>query len=332
MNIAVLGSGGWGTALALVLLKNHHTVTLYSHTEEESEVLRRTRQNPLLPGVSLPEALHCRAGFQGLEAAQLVVVAVPSFAVRQTAAQIRSLLHPEAVLVSVSKGIEKGTHLRLSEVIREETGGRFPVAVLMGPSHAEEVARGLATGCVAASLQREVAEFVQDAFWCEGFRVYTGSDIIGVEIGAALKNVMALCAGICVGKGFADNTKALLMTRGLAEMARLGVALGGRRETFAGLTGMGDLIVTCTSLNSRNNRAGICLGQGDSIDLAMQKVGAVVEGYYAVEAAHSLAKDMGVDMPITEAAYRVLYEGADLDSIFRELMLREKGREWREDW
>ncbi len=332
MKAAVLGSGGWGTALAMLLLDNGHQVTLWSYTEEESKRLEFTRANPLLPDIALPAGLAYTCSLDCAADSDVVVIATPSFAVRETARNLRAHLKAGMVLVSVSKGIEKESSLRLSQVIREETGGEYPVAVLSGPSHAEEVARKMPTGCVSACEDRSVAEFVQDLFLNDYFRVYSSPDTIGVELGAALKNVMALCAGCCTGMGLGDNTKAMLMTRGLTEVARLGVALGGKRETFAGLAGMGDLIVTCTSLNSRNNRAGILMGGGMAPEEAVRQIGAVVEGYFAVDSARTLAHRVGVEMPITEAAYRVLYEGASMSSMLRELMGREKRHEVEESW
>ncbi|MBP1758346.1 MAG: Glycerol-3-phosphate dehydrogenase [Firmicutes bacterium] len=332
MKVAVLGSGGWGTALAMLLLGNGHQVKLWSHTGEESKRLELTRENPLLPDITLPSGLSYTCSLDCVTDCDVIVMATPSFAVRRTARDLKGLLKAGTVIVSVSKGIEKDTSLRLSQVIREETGGEYPVAVLSGPSHAEEVARKMPTGCVSACEDRAVAEFVQDLFLNEYFRVYTSPDTIGVELGAALKNVMALCAGCCSGMGLGDNTKAMLMTRGLTEVARLGVALGGKRETFAGLAGMGDLIVTCTSLNSRNNRAGILIGGGMAPEEAVSKIGAVVEGYFAVDSARTLARRLGVEMPITEAAYRVLYEGAGMADMLKTLMLREKRHEVEESW
>ena len=255
MKIAVLGSGGWGTALAMLLAENGHTVTLWSYLEEESRRLQQTRENPLLPGVTLPESLSYTWDLSCVRGCGVVVMATPSFGVRSTAEGIRGMLTPETILVSVSKGIEKGSSLRMTEIIRQATGDLCPVVALSGPSHAEEVARRVPTAVVSACPDQAAAETVQDLFLNDRFRVYSSSDVVGVELGAALKNVMALCTGCCTGMGYGDNTKAMLMTRGLAETARLGVALGGRRETFAGLAGMGDLIVTCTSMNSRNYRA-----------------------------------------------------------------------------
>ena len=255
MKIAVLGSGGWGTALALVLLENGHDVTLWSYTEEESAVLRQTGENPMLKGVALPKELKLTSDLACVKGCGAVVLATPSFAVRTTAKDAASLLEPGAVLVSVSKGIEKDTSLTLTDAIEQEVGDAHPIVALSGPSHAEEVGRHIPTVVVSASKDRSAAEQVQDLFMNERFRVYASDDVVGVELGAALKNVIALCAGISDGMGYGDNTKAALMTRGLTEIARLGVAMGGRRETFAGLSGVGDLIVTCTSMHSRNRRS-----------------------------------------------------------------------------
>lgn len=332
MKIAVLGSGGWGTALAMLLVENGHEVTLWSHHAEESQQLQRTRENHLLPGVRLPDNLNYTWDLSCVQGCGAVVMATPSFGVRDTAEKIQAYLTPETILISVSKGIEKGTSLRMTEIIRQATGDVCPVAALSGPSHAEEVARRVPTAVVSACPDWKTAEQVQDLFINDRFRVYSSSDIIGVELGAALKNVMALCTGCCRGMDFGDNTNAMLMTRGLVEMARLGVALGGRWETFAGLAGMGDLIVTCTSMNSRNYRAGILIGQGMPVQQAIAEIGAVVEGYYAVDSARELAQQVGVEMPITQAAYEVLYEGRNPREALQALMRREKRHETEETW
>ena len=332
MKITVLGSGGWGTALSLLLLDNGNDVTLWSFAEKEAEALRATRENPMLKGVALPEALKITTSMDVLADSELVVMATPSFAVRETARKAAPLLRQDAVVVSVAKGIEKDTALCLTQIIEEELKGKGRVVALSGPSHAEEVGRRVPTGCVAASTDMAAAELVQDVFMSPRFRVYTNSDVLGVELGAALKNVLALCCGVSDGMGLGDNTKALLMTRGMTEMARLGVALGGRKETFAGLSGMGDLIVTCTSMHSRNRRCGILVGQGKSVEEAMKEVGATVEGYYAALSAHQLAEKAGVEMPICECAYRVLYEGQSVREVVGALMSRNKKREVDESW
>ena len=324
MKITVLGSGGWGTALALVLCDNGHDVTLWSHSPEKAGQMAQTRENSLLKGVLLPESLHITGELDCLSDAELVISAPPSFAVRATGEKIRPYLRPETVLVTVSKGIERETGLRMSQVLQETTGNIRKVVALSGPSHAEEVGRKLPTGCVSACPDRAAARFVQDAFMNDYFRIYTSYDIIGVELAAALKNVVALSCGICTGLGLQDNTKALLMTRAMAEITRLGEQLGGTRRTFGGLAGMGDLIVTCTSLHSRNYRAGILIGQGKSVQTAMEEVGAVVEGYYAAESVYQLAEKEQVEMPICRCAYEVLYRGKQARDVVRELMGRAK--------
>jgi len=332
MKITVLGSGAWGTALAMLLLENGNDVTLWSFLEEESRVLRETHENPFLKGVKLPDEMKFTTDMAAVKGCGLVVVATPSFAVRSTAARLRELADPGTILVSVSKGIEKDSSLRLSQVIEEEVGDKCPVVVLSGPSHAEEVGRHIATGVVAAADDLAVAERVQALFMNPRFRVYTSDDKVGTEICAALKNVVALCAGCCDGMGYGDNTKALLMTRGMAEMARLGVALGGRKETFTGLAGMGDLIVTCCSMHSRNRRCGILIGQGKPVQEAIAEIGAVVEGYYAAANARALARKAGVEMPIAQAAYEVLYESRDVRGVVVDLMSRAKRSELEESW
>lgn len=332
MKTAVLGSGGWGTALAMVLLENGNEVTLWSYQEAESRVLRETGENPMLKGVPLPRELALTSDLNCVRGCAMVVLATPSFAVRTTARSLKGVLDPGTVVVSVSKGIEKDTSLTLTDAIEQELGPDHPVVALCGPSHAEEVGRKVPTAVVSASRNQTAAELVQDLFMNERFRVYTSPDIVGVELGAALKNIIALCAGCCDGMGFGDNTKAALMTRGLTEIARLGVAMGGRKETFAGLTGVGDLIVTCTSMHSRNRRCGILIGQGVPVQEAIQQIGAVVEGYYATATGKELAEKMGVEMPITEAAYSVLYEGKDPRKVITELMTRAKKHEIEDSW
>lgn len=324
MKAVVLGSGGWGTALALVLCDNGHDVTLWSHDSAKAEEMTKTRENPLLKGVRLPDSLRITGDLACLEGADMVVCASPSFAVRETGKKAAPYLRPDSILVTVSKGIERDTNLRMSQVLQEVTGNICKVVSLSGPSHAEEVSIRMPTGCVSACPDRMAARFVQDAFMNDYFRVYTSYDIIGVELAAALKNVVALSCGICSGLGFQDNTKALLMTRAMAELTRLGEQLGGTRRTFGGLAGMGDLIVTCTSMHSRNNRAGILIGQGKTVEEAMKEVGAVVEGYYAAESIHQMAEREHVDMPICRCAYEVLYHGKNVRDVVTELMTRAK--------
>lgn len=325
MNITVAGSGGWGTALAIHLCKNGHEVTLWSHNPEKARAMEESRENPMLPGIPLPRELALSGDPASVAGRELVVLASPSFPFRSVCKTLAPHLDPGTLLVSVAKGIEPETLERMSQIAQEETG--HTVVVLSGPSHAEEVARGIPTGCVSACADRAAAELVQDVFMSDRFRVYVNPDVVGVELGGALKNVIALCAGICDGLGFGDNTKAMLMTRGLTETARLGLALGARQETFAGLAGVGDLIVTCTSMHSRNRRAGILIGQGATPKQAMEQVGAVVEGYFAARSAHLLAEKLGADMPIASAAYRVLYEGAEVRRTVDQLLRREKRAE-----
>ena len=327
MKAMVLGSGGWGTALALLLCDNGHAVSLWSHNPEKAEAMRKTRENPLLSGVSLPEELEIVSDIALTAEADLVVFATPSFALRETARRAAPYLRPEQTLVSVTKGIERDTYLRMSEVLRQETGDICKVVSLSGPSHAEEVGRRLPTGCVAACPDERSACLVQDAFMNGVFRVYTSPDIVGAELGGALKNVIALCSGVAAGLGFGDNARAMLMTRGLTEMARLGVSLGAQKDTLAGLSGIGDLIVTCTSVHSRNNRAGHLIGQGYTPLQAMEQVGAVVEGYYAAKSAWELCQKQRVDMPIIHAAYQVLYENVDARQAVAALLTRQRKAE-----
>ena len=327
MKITVLGTGGWGTALSQVLCDNGHTVTLWSHNPEKAEQMSKTRENPLLPGVKLPESLIFTGSMEQLGQQDLVVFATPSYAVRTTAAKAAPYLRPGTPLVSVSKGVERDTHNLMSQIIEEEVRKDCKVIALSGPSHAEEVGRRIPTGVVAAHPDEAAARLVQDAFMNEYFRVYTSPDIVGVELAAALKNVVALSCGVIDGMGYGDNTKALLMTRAMAEMGRLGEKLGGRRETFAGLAGMGDLIVTCTSMHSRNRRCGILIGQGKSAQEAMEEIGAVVEGYYAADSVRQLAEQAKVEMPIFRCAYEVLYQNKSTQSVVRELMTRARKQE-----
>ena len=325
MKAVVVGSGAWGTALAIRLCKNGHDVTMWTFEKELIPEMEETRRNPRLPAAVLPESLKISNDYACIRGCKLVVMASPSFPARTVAKAAAPYMDADAVVVSVTKGLEDKTHLRMSQVVAEATGR--DVVALTGPSHAEEVAIDVPTGLLAASFDQEKAEFVQDAFMSDSLRVYTSPDPVGAELGSALKNVIALCAGITDGLGCGDNTKAMLMTRGLTETARLGVALGAHKDTFAGLAGVGDLIVTCTSMHSRNRRAGILIGQGKDAQTAMKEVGAVVEGYYAAKSAYALGKREGIDMPITEAAYKVLYEGAPAGETFQALMNRSRKAE-----
>ena len=325
MKVAVVGSGAWGTALAIRLCKNGHDVTMWTFETDLIPQMVENRHNPRLPNAVLPDGLKISPDYSCVSGCALVVIASPSFPMRTVCKGVAPHLDKDAVLVSVTKGIEDGTMLRMSQIVEEVTGHK--TVVLTGPTHAEEVALDLPTGILAACDDKALAEFVQDAFMSENFRVYTSPDPVGAELGSALKNVIALCAGITDGLGCGDNTKAMLMTRGLTETARLGLALGAQKDTFAGLAGVGDLIVTCTSMHSRNRRAGILIGQGKDTQTAMKEVGAVVEGYYAAKSAYALGQREGIDMPITEAAYKVLHEGADARKTFQSLMIRRRKSE-----
>lgn len=331
MKAAVVGSGAWGTALAICLNKNGHDVVLWTFEKDLVAQMRETRHNPRLPIAVLPDGIEISSDYSCVSGCQLVVVATPSFPIRGVCKGIAPYLEENAVVVCVTKGLEDGTLLRMSEVVEQETGHK--VVALTGPSHAEEVAVGIPTGCLAACEDQKSAEFVQDAFTSDNFRIYTSSDVVGAELGGALKNVIALCAGVTDGLGCGDNTKAMLMTRGLTEMGRLGVSMGAKKETFAGLSGVGDLIVTCTSMHSRNRRAGILIGQGLSPKEAMEQVGAVVEGYYAAKSAWELCVKQRVEMPILQAAYNVLYNGASPAEAMRDLLVRQpKSETERSSW
>lgn len=329
--IAVMGSGGWGSAMAVMLSRHGHKVTLWSKFEKEIESLSAARENPLLKGVPFPHELSLTSDINCATRADIVILAVPSFAVRETARSLKGKISDSQVVVNIAKGLEESSLKRLSEVICDELPS-VNLAVMSGPSHAEEVGRGIPTTNVVSSRQRWVAEKVQDAFMNPVFRIYTTPDIVGVELGASLKNVVAICAGICDGMGFGDNTKAALMTRGISEIARLGVALGACSETFAGLSGIGDLIVTCTSMHSRNRRAGILIGKGMPVGEALKEINMVVEGYVTAKAAYNLARTAGVDMPIVNEAYKVLYEGKNHKAAIYDLMTRSKKHEVEEIW
>ncbi len=320
MKAVVVGSGAWGTALAIRLQKNGHQVVLWTFDTDMIPEMVNNRRNPRLPQAVLPEGLEISNDYACAADCELVVIASPSFPIRSVCRGVAPYIRQDAVVVSVAKGIEDGTCLRMSQVVEQETGHK--TVVLTGPSHAEEVALDIPTGCLAACEDRALAELVQKAFVSDNFRIYTSPDAVGAELGAALKNVIALCAGVTDGLGYGDNTKAMLMTRGLTEIARLGVSLGASRDTFAGLAGVGDLIVTCTSMHSRNRRAGILIGQGKNVQEAMKEVGAVVEGYYATKSAYELCQKQGVYMPIISAAYAVLYEDASADRVIKELLQR----------
>lgn len=324
MNITVAGSGGWGLAIARLLAEKGHSVSVWSHRPESTRQLREQRCNPrLLSGVTMPESICFTDSLECAGDCPIIVLATPSYAVGETAERLRPYLHPGQTLVLLSKGfdLENGCCL-LSDTVTRVLGPDYPVVALTGPSHAEEVSRGIPTAVVAACPRRESAELVQQAFGNSYFRVYTSPDLVSAELGGAMKNIMAIAVGISDGYGFGDNTKAMLMTRGITEMSRLGVLLGGREETFAGLSGVGDLIVTCISQHSRNRRAGLLIGRGAAPEQALQQVGAVVEGYFATRAVHELTESRGVSMPICEAMYDILFRNRMLSIVVEELLGR----------
>jgi len=327
-NISILGAGSWGTALSILLAQNGHKVTGWSVLKDEVEMLNEKKEHlQKLPGERIPDSVYYTDDIEKcLKGHDLVVIVTPSQHVRSTCKLASKYMNKGDIVVCCSKGIEDGTGKRLSEVIEDEIEGVIPVA-LYGPSHAEEVAKKIPTTVVSASKDIIAAQFVQDAFMSNKFRVYTNYDLIGVELGAALKNVIALCAGICDGLGLGDNSKAALMTRGITEIARLGAQMGGKTQTFAGLTGIGDLIVTCTSMHSRNRRAGILIGQGYSVEAALNEVKMVVEGVVTAKAAYELSLKYNVSMPITEEAYKVLFEGKSAKEAVVDLMERGKKHE-----
>ncbi len=324
-DISMIGAGSWGIALAVLLYKNGHRVTVWSAIEAEIRMLQKEHEyKDKLPGVILPEDMEFTTDLeQAVKGADVLVLAVPSPYTRSTSHNMASYVEEGQLIVNVAKGIEEKTLLTLSQIIEEEIP-QAKVAVLSGPSHAEEVGRGIPTTIVVGAKEKAVAEYLQNIFMNEVFRVYISPDVLGIELGAALKNVVALAAGIADGLGYGDNTKAALITRGITEIARLGVAMGGSFETFCGLTGIGDLIVTCASMHSRNRRAGILIGQGYTMKQAMDEVKMVVEGVYSAKAAMGLAKKYDVQLPIIEQVNAVLFEGQLADEAVKNLMLRDK--------
>ena len=322
--VSILGGGSWGIALAVLLHKNGHEITVWSALETEIEMLREKHEHKMLPGVRLSEdTVFTTDDREAVEGQDLLVMAVASSFTRSTAHRLSALVAPGQKILNVAKGIEEHTLMTLSEIIEQEIP-QADVAVMSGPSHAEEVGRGIPTTIVVGAKSKETAEYIQNLFMNEAFRVYISPDILGMELGGALKNVVALAAGIADGLGYGDNTKAALITRGLAEIARLGMAMGGKFETFCGLTGIGDLIVTCASMHSRNRRAGILIGQGKTCDEAMAEVQMVVEGVYSAKAAMELAEKYQVQLPIIEQVNKVLFENKSAAQAMKELMLRDK--------
>lgn len=322
--IGIMGAGSWGTALALLLHKNGHEVTVWSINEEEVRQLSEEREHKSkLPGVPLPANMEFTCNMQEtVEGKDFVVLAVPSPFTRSTARSMKPYVKEGQILINVAKGIEDETLMTLSEQIEEEIP-QADVAVLSGPSHAEEVGRGLPTIVVVGARTKTTADYLQDMFMNEVFRVYTSPDILGIELGGSLKNVIALAAGIADGLGYGDNTKAALITRGIKEISKLGVKMGGSIESFTGLTGIGDLIVTCASVHSRNRKAGYLIGQGRTMQEAMDEVQMIVEGVYSTKAAVKLGKKYDVDLPIIEQVNAVLFEGKSAGQAVNELMMRE---------
>lgn len=335
--VGIIGAGSWGTALSTVLYANGHEVTVWSVLESEIRMLREKREHTAkLPGVHLPRGITFTTELaEAITAKDLLVLAVPSVYTRSTARSMKPYVTEGQIVVNVAKGIEESSLKTLVEIIEEE----IPVAnvaVLSGPSHAEEVGRGLPTTCVVGAHNRVTAEYIQNIFMNEVFRVYTSPDILGIELGGALKNVIALAAGMADGLGYGDNTKAALITRGIAEISRLALAMGARYETLSGLTGIGDLIVTCASRHSRNRKAGMLIGQGKTTKEAMDEVQMVVEGVYSAKAAMALAEKYQVPMPIIEQVNQVLFYEKPVKKAVQELMLRDKKMEhedllWKEE-
>lgn len=323
--IGMIGAGSWGTALAVVLNKNGHEVTVWSVIESEILMLQEHQEHiDKLPGVKLADTIRFTTDLkQAVSGMEALVLAVPSMYTRQTAHSMAPYVSDRQLIISVAKGVEEDTLLRLSQIIEQEIP-QSVAAVLCGPSHAEEVGRGMPSALVAGAKDKKTAERVQHYFMNEAFRVYTSPDIIGMEVGASLKNVIALAAGMADGLGYGDNTKAALITRGINEIGRLGLAMGAKYETLGGLTGIGDLIVTCASMHSRNRRAGILMGKGYSMKQAMDEVKMVVEGVYSAKAAMGLAKKYGVDLPIIEQVNAALFENKPVKDAVYELMTRDK--------
>ncbi|WP_313070149.1 NAD(P)H-dependent glycerol-3-phosphate dehydrogenase [Lacrimispora sp.] len=322
--IGIIGSGSWGIALASLLYNNKHEVTVWSALPEEITEMKTTRRHHTLPELVLPEDMRFTESLEeAMTGRDILVTAVPSIYVRSTAKKMNSFCRYGQVVVNVAKGIEESTLMTLSEVLEEELP-MADVAVLSGPSHAEEVSKGLPTTCVAGARIRKTAEYIQGIFMHEVFRVYTSPDILAIEIGGSLKNVIALAAGIADGLGYGDNTKAALITRGITEISRLGTEMGGKFQTFCGLSGIGDLIVTCASMHSRNRRAGILIGQGRTMEEATKEVKMVVEGIYSAKAALALSEKYGVSMPIVEQVNEVLFNNKPASDAVKDLMLRDK--------
>ena len=326
--VSFLGAGSWGTALAILCANNGHKVTIWSKVQEEIDILNEHREHIYrLPGVKLPDTIEIESDLEKACTDQdIIVFSVASPYVRSTAKEAKAFIKPGQIVVNVGKGIEEATLLPLCDVIEDEIKGA-DVAVLSGPSHAEEVSKGVPTTVVVGAKTEKTAAFVQDVFMGSRFRVYTSPDIIGIELGGSLKNVIALAAGMADGLGYGDNTKAALITRGITEMSRLAIKMGAKAETLSGLTGIGDLIVTCESRHSRNRKAGMLIGQGYTMKQAMDEVKMVVEGVYSAKAAIALARKYEVAMPIIEEINHVLFDDKPAKDAVRELMLRDRREE-----
>ncbi|MCC8103154.1 MAG: NAD(P)-dependent glycerol-3-phosphate dehydrogenase [Clostridiales bacterium] len=326
--IGVIGAGGWGLALSKLLCENGNDVTLWSFLESDAEQIRTAHELPSkLPGVIIPEQIQVTSDLAAVVPGEDVLVMVsPSAVVRETARKMKPLVADGTVIVNAAKGIEEGSLMTMTDAIEDEIP-QARTAVISGPSHAEEVGRGMPTAIVIGAKDEQTARSLQKLFMSPVFRVYISSDMIGIELGGSLKNVIALAAGIADGMGYGDNAKAALITRGIVEIARLGIKMGGQFETFCGLTGIGDLIVTCASMHSRNRRAGILLGQGYSMEEAMKEVNMVVEGVYSTKSAVALAKKYEVELPIIEQVNKILFEGKNPKETVSALMLRDMGIE-----
>ena len=308
-NVSVLGAGSWGLGLALLLNNNGHNVTVWSVLKDEVDMLQTEREHKrCLPGVKIPNSITISGDTENvINSADILVLAVASPYTRSTAKLIAPFVKEGQIIVNVAKGVEEHTLLTLCQIVEEEIPCA-KVAVLSGPSHAEEVSRGIPTTCVIGAHEKATAEYLQNIFMSDVFRVYTSPDVLGIELGGSLKNVIALAAGVADGLGYGDNTKAALITRGIHEIARLGVAMGGKLQTFYGLSGIGDLIVTCASMHSRNRRAGILMGQGKTMEEAMAEVHMVVEGVYSAKAAAELSEKYNVEMPIVKTVNQILFD------------------------
>lgn len=331
MKVGIVGAGSWGTAAGILLGNKGYEVKVWDRKKDLINEINISRENSrYLPGIKIPENLTGKENiWEAVHDADVIVMAIPTHAMRSICQNLMDAINENQVIISLAKGIENGTYKRMSEII-EEFYPHNPIGVLSGPSHAEEVSRNIPTTVTSSSKSKTTAEYIQDMFITPEFRVYTNLDLIGVELGGAVKNVIALAAGISDGLGYGDNTKAALMTRGIAEIARLGVVLGAQPMTFAGLAGIGDLIVTCTSIHSRNRRAGILIGNGKTVEEALNEVKMVVEGVNTTKSVYELAKKISIEMPITNELYKVLYEKKPARDAVLELMLRDKKHEMEE--